>query len=1678
MSWHRPRILMWILSSLVLLIALPLSAKEEASKQATGPAISYYRDIRPIFQANCHGCHQPANPKGGFVMTQFDRLLAGSDGEAPAIVPKQPDSSLLIEMITPVDGEAEMPAKGGPLKQAEIDLIRRWIAAGAIDDTPANAKRQYDETHPPSYDSPPIVTALDYSADGRLLAVSGYHEVLIHDVDQATLVARLIGLSARIESVSFSPDGTMLAVTGGLPARMGEVQVWDTQSWKLTLSVPVTFDTVYGASWSPDSKLIAFGCGDNTLRAIDARSGQQVLFSRASSDWILDTVFSKDGSHVISVGRDMAAKLTEVKTQRFIDNITSITPGALKGGLAAVVRHPTQDQVLLGGADGRPQIYRVHREVKRVIGDNSNLLRLFPALPGRIFALGYRADGKRIAAGSSLDGRGYVHLYGSDFDGTLPEGMKEILEKVSTQRSAAERQEVEAFHQKDIELIASTSFDTPIYALCWHPNQREFAVAGADGLIRILDGKDATLKRVLMSVPVPAERAEDLIAVTVDPAAVEITEKFGYQQLIVTGWLASGERVDVTSEASYQSTEKIVAVTAGMVRPLRDGDSRLEISHAGQVVHVPITVRGRAADFVPSYVRDVSPVISRLGCNGGSCHGSQEGKNGFKLSLRGYDPVWDVRAFADDHAGRRINFASADDSLMLLKATGSVPHEGGQPTKFGSDYYQILRDWIAAGCRLDRAVPRVARITLSPSNPVVQKIGGRQQLRVTAIYDDGSSRDVTAEAFITSGDTEIATCSESGLVTTVRRGEAPLLARFEGAYAATTLTVMGDRTGFRWQDPPIHNRIDELVAAKWQRMKMLPSALCSDAEFLRRVTLDLTGLPPTPEKVRAFLADDRETRRKRDELIDELIGSEGYVIYWTNRWADLLQVNGKFLGREGAESFRGWIHEQVEKNTPYHEFVYSIVTASGSTKDNPAASYFKILRTPAETMENTTQLFLATRFNCNKCHDHPFERWTQDQYYEMAAYFAQVGLEADPRSGKRRVGGSAVEGSKPLFEIVSDKTVGEVLHDRTGQVSAPAFPYSVKFEAKEGQTRREQLATWLTSPDNRYFARSYVNRVWGYLMGVGLIDPLDDIRAGNPPSNPKLLDWLAAEFIDSDFDMRNLIEIICKSRTYQLSIVPNEWNQDDRINYAHATARRLPAEVLYDSIHLALGTTSRIPGVPVGMRAAALPDVGIKLQDGFLATLGRPARESACECDRSNELGLGSVMALVTGPTVDQAITDANNAITALVESQPDDAELIAELYLRILSRPATPAEVASVQTVLAEIDEDHLAVTSELQAYRHPAQVLAQRRAKQREVDIGAAKLELAAYEQEIAPREAELDEQQQLSIADAVAEEQAYRETLPAKLLVWEANRPPETPWNLLALENLKASNGATLTLEEDGAVVASGKKGKGTYTFTAKIGQADGADVTAIKLDALADPRLPKGGPGRSGSGNFVLTEFDVAWTPLTEGDAPAPTKLALHNAKADFSQTGFDVKDAVDGKINKKGWASSPQLGVNRVATFELKEPVVAAGSTLSFTMHYNYDPEHTLGRFKVWVTSAKAPVTFGLPMTVRTILATVGEQRSEEQRNELLAYFADQDATLREHKKGISEAKKKRSVDPKLKQLHEKLARVEKPLSADPKLKLLERAVRLSDQQMANRRVTAVHDVAWALINNPAFLFNH
>ncbi|MEW6303076.1 MAG: DUF1549 domain-containing protein [Verrucomicrobiota bacterium] len=1684
----------------------PLTHAAAAKKADPKEKVSYYKQIRPIFVANCQGCHQPAKAKGGYVMTEFKQMLAGGDSKDAAIVAKQPDKSALVKLITPVNGEAEMPQGKKPLAETEIELVRRWVAQGAVDDTPANAQERYDMNHPPEYTLPPVITSIDYSPDGKLLAVAGFHEVLLHNADGSGLVARLVGLAERIESVRFSPDGKKLAVTGGLPGRMGEVQVWDVEKKKLLLSHPVTFDTVYGASWSPDGKLIAFGCGDNTVRAIEADSAKQVLFMGSHSDWVHDTVFSVKGDHVISVGRDMTAKVTELATQRFIDNITSITPGALRGGMQTVARHPERDEIAVGGADGLPQVYRVFRQTKRVIGDNSNLIRRFPAMEGRIFSIAYSRDGKRIVASSSLDGHGEVHIFNAEFDTTLPTEIAKIFEKVASTRNAEENAKVEKYTTDGATRLAAMSVkDAGIYAVTFSPDGKTVAAAGSDGKIRLIDATNASLLKEFL--PVTIVRAKDLasgrfketttaasttegepeslpegtkvVALTADPTELQIGKWTDSAQILVTAKLSNGDAVEVTRLANLKSSSRSLEVTPqGVLRAKSNGSYKVRASLGGKSVSVPVKVTGISKEGEVDFIRDVNPVLSKLGCNMGTCHGAKEGKNGFKLSLRGYDPIYDVRAFTDDLASRRVNLASPDDSLMLLKPTGAVPHVGGALMQPGDKNYQVLRAWIAGGAKLNLDTPRVAKIEVFPKDPVVQAIGSRQQMRVVATYSDGKTRDVTTKAFIDSGNMDVAKADPTGLVTVLRRGEAPVLARFEGAYAATTVTVMGDRSGFVWQEPPVYNKIDEFAAAKWKRMKIQPSGVCTDEEFIRRIYLDLTGLPPTAEDVRKFLADKRETRAKREELVDKLIGNEDFIDHWANKWADLLQVNRKFLGEEGAPLFRKWIRDQVAKNTPYDQFVREILTASGSNKENPPASYYKILRTPTEIMENTTHLFLATRFNCNKCHDHPFERWTQDQYYQTAAYFAQVGLKKDPASADKQIGGTAVEGGKPLYEIVYDLDKGEIKHDRTGKETTPTFPFPAAVDTGEKASRREQLAEWITAKDNRYFALSFANRIWGYLTGVGLIEPLDDIRAGNPPSNPEMLNWLTQEFINSGFDARHLMRTICKSRTYQLSYKPNEWNADDKINFSHALPRRLPAEVLYDAVYRVTGAKTKIPGVAAGTRAAQLPDAGFKLDDGFFANLGKPPRESACECERVNDIQLGPVLALVSGATVSDAISDPENAIAKLVGAESSNEKLINELFLRILNRPAKKEEIQASLKALGRIDDDHAKLVAEHNSYEKHITPIMAKKDQERLAELEESKQDLAAYEKEIAPREAELDKKREETIAAKDKAVKEYEAKLPEKLAEWEKKQTNQVEWVALDPATLKASAATKLTKEDDKSIYSTGKAVRSVYTITA---DTDLKGITAVRLEAIADKRSPKSGPGRASDGNFVLNEIEVLAAP--KGKSSEIKKVEFKTALADFSQDNFDVKLAIDGKDVQRGWAVSPSFGVTHWATFEAKQPFGhEGGSTLTFNLKQQFNggnkSAYLLGRFRLSVAVAKQPVGLSLAEEYAAILAVAPDQRTKEQTEALEKYYKAVDAELLKRNRELADAKKPRPIDPGLKERRDRVARLSEPLPMDPKLKQLKRDLELSKGQLDKQRLVGAQDITWALINNPAFLFNH
>ena len=611
-----------------------------------------------------------------------------------------------------------------------------------------------------------------------------------------------------------------------------------------------------------------------------------------------------------------------------------------------------------------------------------------------------------------------------------------------------------------------------------------------------------------------------------------------------------------------------------------------------------------------------------------------------------------------------------------------------------------------------------------------------------------------------------------------------------------------------------------------------------------------------------------------------------------------------------------------------------------------------------------------------------------------------------------------------------------------------------------------------------------MNRLWGYLLGVGIIEPLDDLRAGNPATNPELLDYLTGEFIKSNFDVRHVMRLICKSRTYQLSVETNKWNADDKVNYAHAAARRLPAEVLLDTVYRVTGSVSKFPGVAAGTRAAALPDSGVELPSGFLTTFGRPARESACECERSSGLQLGPIMALVSGPTLGDAIADPANELTKLVATESDDTKLIEDLFMRILNRPPTAAEIETCRNDMQAVEEDHQRMAHELGRRETEFALKRPVLERQRQAALASAQAALAAYEAELAPKKLaeqtrHLSEPWKDPGKKLEADLKSYESTTFAKKMAdWEKEKAASivNRWLVIEPKITKTSNGSVLTKEPDGSIIVTGRNANGVVTISS---ETDLTGITGIRLEVLTDSRLPNKGPGRASDGNFVLNELELSAAPKADPKLARPVKLA--NAHADFSQDSYKVGEAVDGSADDpgNGWAVAPVTGVLHWATFETSEPIGGPGGTiLTFKMHHKYGNQWTLGRFRLSVTSGKKPVGLSLPEDFRTILATASEVRTDAQRNVLYSYLRALDREHRQKAEALAASKAPLPIDPKLKGLRDQLEFVQRPIQPDPVLVTLRHDLEMSVQQDTMRRLTAAQDITWALINSPAFLFNH
>ena len=677
-----------------------------------------------------------------------------------------------------------------------------------------------------------------------------------------------------------------------------------------------------------------------------------------------------------------------------------------------------------------------------------------------------------------------------------------------------------------------------------------------------------------------------------------------------------------------------------------------------------------SATAIVNFSRDVVPVLTKAGCNAGACHGSFQGRGGFRLSLLGFDPVADYESLVQAGRGRRVASSAPEQSLFLRKATGAMPHGGGLRVSPDSESYRLLLSYVAqGGSPAGRDDPVVVKLTTEPEAAVLSP-GESVKLTVSAEWSDGVRRDVTRWALFDSNDTQLVEVSESGRVSAVASGKAPVSVRFHGQVASVDVTVPFEG-GKKIDDFTPAGFIDELALAEWQRVGVQPAPLSSDSEFVRRAYLDLIGTLPQPDETRAFLNSTQQD--KRAKLIDALLERPEYVDFWTLKWSDLLRVHRRYVGDKGLESFRGWVRRAVRENRPLNEMVRELITAQGDLFSNGPVGFYFVDSKPEELAETTAQVFLGIRLQCARCHHHPLEVWGQDDYYGLAAFFTRMQFKDAGKLGVRFGGPKSLR-----------PTAAPNKNRKLQMESEPRLLGGQTVAAAELSDVRQPLADWIAANDNPWFARNFVNRYWAWVTGRGIVEPVDDLRATNPASIPPLLEALTRDFVEHDFDAKRLLRTICNSRVYQLASDLNpERDRNGRL-FTHRVPRRMPAEVLLDAVCRFTGVEEKFNGQPAGTRAIALPDPTIG--SPFLMTFGRPLRNNACECARVSKPDLAQALFLVNDYGLNAKIRDPNGRLNRLLKDGSPDKSIVEELYLAALTRMPTDEERNVIRELLAEI--------------------------------------------------------------------------------------------------------------------------------------------------------------------------------------------------------------------------------------------------------------------------------------------------------------------------------------------------------------------------------------------------------
>jgi hypothetical protein len=747
--------------------------------------------------------------------------------------------------------------------------------------------------------------------------------------------------------------------------------------------------------------------------------------------------------------------------------------------------------------------------------------------------------------------------------------------------------------------------------------------------------------------------------VSVLPSAIEISGRDRQQQLVVTGIRADGSQIDLTHIAVTRVLDPSIAtIDAALLSGLQEGETQVRIEAGESVTTIPLRVSNFSSYPPIHFEGDVLPLFSKLGCNSGGCHGKQSGQNGFRLSVFGFDPRADYDALVREGRGRRVFPGAIEHSLIYTKAVGISAHGGGQRMSAESQDAQLLREWIRQGMPWgSEQAAKVEKITVQPQLRVMSP-RSQQQLRVVATYSDGQTRDVTRAAAYSSNDTVISDCDSRGVIQTGKvAGEAAITISYMGFVDVSRIVIpqSGAPVPVRPEWFTNENPIDDLVWNKWQQLRIAPSDLCDDATFFRRVMVKTTGTLPRVEQVRRFIAD--SSPGKRAEAIERALASTEFTNYWTQRWSDILMVNSKSIGGRGAYVFHQWIRQQIQTNRPYDEWVYDIIVASGNSGQVGPANFYRGQRTPEDATRTVSQAFLGVRMDCTQCHHHPFEKWGQDDFYGLAGYFN--GMTRQKLDENRDL--IYHPGHKPISVPVVNRLV------QTRPLDGSPTP------ADDRTDPRPELAKWVTSPENPFFSRLVANRLWKHLMGRGLVEPEDDLRETNPPTNPELLDHLAETLKASDFDLKALMRHVLSSTAFQLSSQSTDSNYDDDQTFSHYLVRRLPAEVMLDAICQVTGVPEPYPGHPPGARAIELWDN--QLPSYFLDTFGRSLRESPCECGSSGEPTMAQALHLLNAPEIEAKIQDDHGLVFALSESDYDVGELIEHVALATVNRLPTARE-------------------------------------------------------------------------------------------------------------------------------------------------------------------------------------------------------------------------------------------------------------------------------------------------------------------------------------------------------------------------------------------------------------------